>query len=78
MSLSNKIDLKGTLRQVIIRVYSLEIDNSLCTFSHVGIFNPALGSVLSFVAPLPFSLVQPFLQCSVGIPVCGIPFQGIL
>ncbi len=31
----------------------------LRTFSHVGIFNPALWSVLSPVAPLPFSLVHP-------------------
>ncbi len=28
------------------------------TFSHVGLFQPSLGSVLSWVAPLPFSLVQ--------------------
>jgi hypothetical protein len=48
----------GTLRQVFTRVYRLEIANFLRTFSHVGIFNPALCSVLSPVAPLPFSLVQ--------------------
>jgi hypothetical protein len=44
-----KLTCKGTLRQVFIRVYR---------FSHVGIFDPALESVLSCVAPLPFSLVQ--------------------
>jgi hypothetical protein len=58
MSSSKKLTRKGTLRQVFIIVYRLEIANFLCTFSHVGIFNPALGSVLSYVAPLPFSLVQ--------------------
>jgi hypothetical protein len=46
------------LRQVFLRVYRLEIASFLCTSSHVGIFNPALGSVLSCVALLPFSLVQ--------------------
>ncbi len=44
----------------VIRVCRLEIANFLCTFSHVGIFNPALGSVLSCIAPLPFSLVPLF------------------
>jgi len=34
------------------------IANIFSTLSHVGIFNPALGSVLSCVAPIPFSLVQ--------------------
>ncbi len=34
---------KGTLRQVFIRVYIVSC--VLYTFSHVGIFNPALGSV---------------------------------
>ncbi len=53
-----KITCKGTLRQVFIRVYRLEIANFLCTFSHVGIFNPALVSVFFCVASLPFSLVQ--------------------
>jgi hypothetical protein len=48
---------KGTLRHVFIRVYRLEIAKFLSTLSHVGIFNPALGSVLSF-APLPFPPVQ--------------------
>ncbi len=52
-----KFTCKGTLRQVFIKVYRLEIANFLCTFSHVGIFNPALGSVLSCVAPFPVSLV---------------------
>jgi hypothetical protein len=44
---------------VFIRVYRLEIVNFLRTFSHVGFFNPALWSVLSPVAPFPFSQVQP-------------------
>ncbi len=52
-----KLTCKGTLRQVFIRVYKLQIANFLCTFSYVGIL-PALGSVLSCVAPLSFSLVQ--------------------
>jgi hypothetical protein len=42
MSSSKKIDLQGTLRQLFIRVYRLEIANILHTFSHVSIFNPAL------------------------------------
>jgi hypothetical protein len=50
----NKLTCKGTLRHVFTRGYRLEIANLLRTFSHVGIFNPALGPV----APLPFSLVQ--------------------
>ncbi len=54
-----KITCKGTLRQGIIRVYRLEINNFLCTFSHVGNFNPALVFVFSCFASLPFSLVQP-------------------
>jgi hypothetical protein len=37
-----KLTSKGTLRQVLIRVYRLKIANLLRTFSHVGIFNPAL------------------------------------
>jgi hypothetical protein len=41
-----KLTSKGTLRQVFIRVYRLEI--------HVGIHNPALWTI----APLTFSLVQ--------------------
>ncbi len=49
---------KGTLRQVFIRVYRLEIANFLRTFCHVGIFNLALSQVTLYpVAPL-FSLVQ--------------------
>jgi hypothetical protein len=32
----------GTLRQVFIRVYRLEMANFLRIFSHVGIFNPAV------------------------------------
>jgi hypothetical protein len=40
------------------RVYRLEIANFFHTFSHVGIFGPALWSVLSPVATLPYSLVQ--------------------
>jgi hypothetical protein len=43
---------KGTLRQVFIRVYRLEMAIFLRTFSHVGIFNPGMWSVLSPVAPL--------------------------
>ncbi len=49
-----KFTCKGTLRQVVIRVYRLEIANFLCTVSHVGIFDLALWTV----APLSFSLVQ--------------------
>ncbi len=60
MSSSKKIYLWGSLRQVIIIVYILEIVNFLCTYIHVGILNLALGSVLSCVAPLLFSLVQLF------------------
>jgi hypothetical protein len=55
-----KLTCKGTLRQVFIKVYRLEIVNFLRTFSHVGIPTPALWSVLPPVAPLPFSLVQLF------------------
>jgi hypothetical protein len=56
---------KGTLRQVFIRDYGLEIANFFRTFGHVGIFNQALRSVLSPVAPLSCSLVQlsPPLPC---------------
>ncbi len=43
MSSSKKLTCKGTLLQV----YQLKIANFLLTFSHVGIFNPALWSVLS-------------------------------
>ena len=48
--IDNKAELtcKGTLRQVFIRVYTGD------TFSHVGIFDPALGTV----APLSFFLVE--------------------
>jgi hypothetical protein len=46
MSLSKKWTCKGTLRQVFIRVYRLEKANFLRTFSHVGIFKPALGPAL--------------------------------
>jgi hypothetical protein len=53
-----KLTSKGTLRQVFIRVYRLELANFLRTFSHVGIFDQAVWSGLSPVAPLPFSLVQ--------------------
>ncbi len=58
MSSSKKLPVNGTLRKVFIRVYRLEIANFLRTFNHVGIFDPALWSVLSPVAPLPFSLAQ--------------------
>jgi hypothetical protein len=64
---------KGTFRQVFIRVYRLEIADFLHTFSHVGIFNPALRSVFSPVARLAFSLVQlssPFPVCIVYCTVC--------
>jgi hypothetical protein len=54
----NKLTCKVTLLQKFIRVYVLLIANVLRTFSHVDILNSALGSVLSPVAPLPFSLVQ--------------------
>jgi hypothetical protein len=49
---------KGTLRQVFIRVYRLEIDNFLGTFNRVGIFNPAcdLYSSLLSGSTLPPSL----------------------
>jgi hypothetical protein len=57
MSSTKKIDMKRTLRQFFIRVYR-DYGNFVRTFSHVGIFNPALWSVLSLVAPLPFSLLQ--------------------
>jgi hypothetical protein len=53
-----KLTCKGTLRHVFIRVYRLVLANFLRAFSQIGIFNPALWSVLSPVAPLPFSLVQ--------------------
>jgi hypothetical protein len=47
---------KETLWQVFIRVFRLETGaNFLSTFSHAGIFNPALGYVLSCV-PLSYSL----------------------
>ncbi len=61
-----KLTYIGTLRQVLISVYWLEIANVLSAFSHVGIFDPALWmwSVLSPVAPLPslwfFSPPVPF------------------
>jgi hypothetical protein len=64
MSSSKKIICKGTLRQVLY--CRLEVAYFFCTFGHVGIFNPALESVLSYVASLPFSLVQlspPPLPC---------------
>ncbi len=54
-----KLTCKGTLRQVFIRVYRLEIANFLRIFSHVGIFDHAKWSVHSPVASLPFSLIQP-------------------
>ncbi len=50
MSSSKKLFSKGTLRQMFIGVYRLEIQAG----SHVGIFDPALCTVV----PLPFSLVQ--------------------
>jgi hypothetical protein len=51
-----KLTCKGTLHQVFIRINRLEIANFLSTFSlH---FNPPLGSVMSCVAPLPFSLIN--------------------
>jgi hypothetical protein len=58
--IQKKLTFKGTLRQVFVRVYGLEIANFLRTLvnCHVGIFKPALGSALSPVAPRPFSLVQ--------------------
>ncbi len=52
-----KLTCNGTLLQVFVRVYRLEIANFLRTFSHVGMFNQALGSVLFYIAPRPFSLV---------------------
>ncbi len=48
-----QLNCKGTLRQVIIRVYRLEIANFLCTFSHVGNLNAALRFVISCDAPSP-------------------------
>ncbi len=48
-----KLACKGTLRQVFIRVYRLEIQ------SHVGIFDPTLLPI----SPLTFSLVLPPLSC---------------
>jgi hypothetical protein len=42
MSLSKQLTFKGTLRQVFIRVYRLEIANFWRTFSHEGILNQAL------------------------------------
>jgi hypothetical protein len=42
-----KLTCKGTLRQVFIRVYRLEMANFLRTFRHVGIFNQALWFVLT-------------------------------
>jgi hypothetical protein len=50
-----KLTRERTLRQVIVRVYRLEIANFLCTFSHVGIFIPALD-LYSPVLPLSHSL----------------------
>jgi hypothetical protein len=44
--------------QVNTQSCRLEIANFLRTLSHVGIFDPALWSVLSPVSPVPFSLVQ--------------------
>jgi hypothetical protein len=52
-----KFNCNGTLRQVFITVYRLEISNFLLTFSHLDILNPVLRYLLSAVAPLPFSLV---------------------
>jgi hypothetical protein len=46
---SSKLTCKGTLRQLLIRVY-----RTGDTVSHVGIFDPVLWTV----APLTFSLVQ--------------------
>ncbi len=58
-----KLTYKGTL-QVFIR---LEIANFLCTFSHVVIFNPTLGSVLSPCLwfnspPLPLPCVSKYTE----------------
>ncbi len=47
MSSSKKLTSKRTLRQVFIRVYRLEMANFWRTFSHIGIFNPSLWSVVS-------------------------------
>ncbi len=62
-----KMTSQETLRKVFIRVYRLETSNFLRIFSHVGIFNPALWSVLSPVAPSPFlsgsTLPPPPLPC---------------
>jgi hypothetical protein len=55
-----ELTCKGTLRQVFIRVYRLQIANFLFKFSYVGIL-PALGSVRpspllsgSTLPPLPY------------------------
>ncbi len=70
------------LRQVFIRIYSLEVANFLRTFSNVGIFNPAVWSVLSPVVPLPFSLVQlsvspPFFLVWISIQYCiRVQYRG--
>ncbi len=56
-------------------VYRLEIANFLRTFSHVGIFDPALWSVLSPTAHLPFSLVHHYpspLPCVNKYCICTI------
>jgi hypothetical protein len=59
MSSSKKLFLQ---RDFAVGVYhSLQTGDSQFleyTFSHVGIFNSALRSVLSPVTPLPFTLVQ--------------------
>ncbi len=69
-----KFNCKGTLRQVFITVYGLEISNFLRIFSHLGILNPVLRSVLSAVAPLHFSLLPFSLLSKYSIyvrTVCG-------
>ncbi len=57
------------------RAYRLAIANFLRTFSHVGIFDPALWSVLSPAAPFPFSLVHHYpspLPCVNKYCICTI------
>jgi hypothetical protein len=54
----NKFTCKGTLRQVLNRVYRLDISSFLCTFSLVGIFNPALGSVFCTLLCCPSPLLS--------------------
>jgi hypothetical protein len=67
--------ISGIFSSSTHRVYRLEIANFLRTFSHVGILDPALWSVLSPAAPLPFSMVHHYpspLPCVKKYCICTI------